>query len=216
MEITFLGHSSFKIKTKTATLVTDPYNSESVGLIYPKTEADIVTISHEHKDHNDISKIDKAPFIINGAGEYEIKDVLIYGIPAYHDSQEGKERGKITVYTIEAEGLRLCHLGDLGHKLTPKQLEQVNGVDVLFIPVGGVYTIDAKGALEVVSQIEPKIVIPMHYQEKGLNPAIFEKLAPVDDFLKQVGEEVAPVPKLVVTQDKLPEERQIVVLERRG
>ncbi|MDP3955227.1 MAG: MBL fold metallo-hydrolase, partial [bacterium] len=118
MEITRLGHASFKIKTKNAILITDPFDSTAVGLPYPKVEADIVTISHEHKDHNDISKIDGDPFVINGAGEYEVKDVMIFGIPAYHDSHEGKERGKITIYTIETEGLRLCHLGDLGHKLT--------------------------------------------------------------------------------------------------
>ncbi|MDZ4209651.1 MAG: MBL fold metallo-hydrolase [Candidatus Curtissbacteria bacterium] len=217
MEINFIGHSSFKIRGKNVTIICDPFDKESVGFSYPKTEADIVTISHEHQDHKGgLSQIEGNPFVIEGPGEYEIKDVSIFGVPAFHDNSNGQERGKNTIYTYEVEGLRLCHLGDLGHKLSSSTLEELNGVDILFLPVGGNYTLDPKLASEVASQIEPKVTIPMHYQEEGMKPESFAKLAPVTAFLKEIGEQVAPVPKLVITRDKMPEERQIVVLERRG
>lgn len=216
MEIAYLGHSSFKIRPKNVTLVTDPFNSESVGLPFPKVEADIVTVSHNHEDHNQTGQVGGNPFIISGPGEYEVKEVLIFGLASFHDSSRGSARGKNTIYLIEAEGMRLCHLGDLGHKLDAEQLEEINGVDVLFLPVGGVYTLDPAEASAVVSQIEPKIVIPMHFQVKGLNPAVYGKLATAEDFLKEMGEKAEILSKLVINREKLPEERQIIILERKG
>lgn len=216
MEITYLGHASFKIRGKNVTVVTDPFRKESVGFSFPKLEADMVTVSHEHQDHNAVEEVGGNPFVILGPGEYEVKEVMVIGVSCFHDAAEGSQRGKNTAYVIQMENLSLCHLGDLGHKLTAGQLEELNGVDLLFVPVGGVYTLGPEEAVSVVAQIEPKVVIPMHYKTEGMNP-LFKNLSQVSDFLKAAGEEEAsPWPKLVIGSEKLPEERQIVVLERRG
>ena len=208
MDISWLGHSSFRIKGKYATLVTDPY-AASTGLKFPKTDCDIVTISHGHQDHNDLSKIGGEPKVVSGPGEYEIKEVSIFGIQTFHDDSLGKERGRNTVYSITMDGLHLCHLGDLGHKLTQDQLGEIGQVDILFTPVGGVYTIDAEAAVGAVSAIEPKIIIPMHYKVPGLA----YDLETVEAFVKEIGMEPTKVEKYNVNSDKLPEERQLVILE---
>lgn len=213
MEIIYLGHSSFRIKGKTVTVVTDPYLAESTGLKFPKgIEANIVTLSHAHDDHNQASLIGGAPKVISGPGEYEIAGVSIFGTASHHDNKQGEERGANTIYTMTIDGVNVCHLGDLGHKLTDDQLDQIGNVDLLFVPVGGVYTIDAGEANEVVTEIEPKIVIPMHYKVEGLK----YQLAPVEDFVKEIG--IAPVGdnKFTIMSDKIPEETQLVVLERRA
>lgn len=198
MDIYSLGHSSFKIKGKNATVVTDPYTE--------KSEADIVLVSHDHADHNVIEKISGEPFVVKGPGEYEVKGVTIIGLSTYHDSKKGEERGRNVVYKFTVDGLNCCHLGDLGHKLADSQVEDLGDVDILFVPVGGFYTIDAKIAAEVVAQIEPSIVIPMHY--KGDN------LEPVDKFLKEMGAEgVEKVTKFATSKDKLPENTTVVVIE---
>lgn len=160
----------------------DPYDP-SIGLKMPTIEADIVLSTHDHADHNNIKACGSA-FAITGPGEYEIKDISIQGISSFHDDVEGKERGKNTIYVIEAEGMKICHLGDLGQgELTTEQVSKIGNVDILLVPVGGVYTIDAKTAAKVVNQIEPRIVIPMHY----LLPNLKFKLDKVDDFLKEMG-----------------------------
>lgn len=208
MDISWLGHSSFRLKSRYATLITDPYAS-STGLKFPKTDCDIVTISHDHQDHNDVSRIGGAPKIVSGPGEYEIKEVLIFGTQTFHDESGGKERGLNTVYSITMEGIHLCHLGDLGHRLSQDTLGELGPIDILFIPVGGVYTIGSEQAVDVVGAIEPKVVIPMHYRVAGLA----YDLEPVDKFVKEIGMEPVKMDKLSVTSDKLPEERQLVVLE---
>ena len=207
MEITYLGHSCFKLKGKAATVVTDPFLA--------KCEADIVTVSHSHADHNQLSKVSGSPFVIDGGGEYEVKGISVIGVASWHDDKEGAQRGPNTIYVIEIDGLRVCHLGDLGHKLSDTQLEEIGSVDVVLVPVGGEYTIDAKQAGEVVKQLDPWITIPMHYQQPGLDKAAFGKLAGVDAFLTEMGKDVTPVSKLVLTRDKLPQELQVVVLERK-
>lgn len=215
MQITYLGHSCFKIKTKEITILTDPYDSY-LGFAMPKAEAKIVTVSHDHKDHSYTKAVEGSPFIIQAPGEYEIANISIFGTRTYHDQAKGKERGLNTIYTIRIEETSLCHLGDLGHKLTDKQLEEVNGVDVLFIPVGGIYTLDPKEAMEVISQIEPKIVIPMHYKTKDHHAKAFGQLATLDDFLKEAGApEVKKEAKLVVSKASLPEETEIFCLLRK-
>lgn len=216
MEISYLGHSSFKIRGKTATLVTDPYSPEMTDLKFPKVGSDIVTISHQHEDHNKKELIQGLPFIISGPGEYEVKGVFIFGISSFHDSSEGSERGPNTIYLIEIEGLRICHLGDLGHKLSDLKLQELNGVDILFIPVGGIFTIGPRQASEVIAQLEPKIVIPMHYNFPGLNMAVFGKMSSLEDFLREMGEKGQYLPKLQITRDRLPEEMQIIILERKN
>ena len=149
-----------------------------------------------------------------GPGEYEADGVDVTGVATFHDNKEGAERGKNTMYKIDIDGVTILHCGDLGHKLTEEQVEFIDNVDVLLVPTGGFYTIDASQAAEVVTQLEPNIVIPMHYQREGLNQKIFGNLASVSAFLKAVGQEnVVSSPKLKVTKDSLPQETQVVILE---
>ncbi|MFH1894846.1 MAG: MBL fold metallo-hydrolase [Patescibacteria group bacterium] len=215
MNIIWKGQSCFQIttqKTKTPVNITiDPFSPE-IGLKPPTGAADIVLVTHDHKDHNNVKAVAGEPLVISGPGEYEIKNVYMLGIPSWHDSSEGKERGQNTIYVIDAEGLRVCHLGDLGQKeLTGGQLEKIGQVDILMIPVGGNFTISEKEAQKIMSQIEPKITIPMHYSI----PKLKVKLDGVDKFLKSLGiKAMKPEPKLSVKKkDILPEEAKIVVLE---
>jgi L-ascorbate metabolism protein UlaG (beta-lactamase superfamily) len=148
--------------------------------------------------------------VITGPGEYEIKGVLIIGIATFHDSDGGKVRGKNTVYLIEIDGITVCHLGDLGHVLTTEQVEEVDDVDVLLLPVGGGSTINASTAAEVIRLIEPKVVIPMHYK----TPAVKRELAPVESFMKEMGiERPASQPKLSLNPSSLPASTQVYLLE---
>lgn len=209
MEISYLGHSSFKIRSREATLVCDPYDSSMVGLKFPKIDADIVTVSHNHNDHNQTKLVGGNPKIVSGPGEYEIKGISIFGIPSFHDKKRGAERGSNTIYTIRMEGINLCHLGDLGEKLSEEQAGEIGSVDILFIPVGGVYTIDQGEAAEIVSVIDPRVVIPMHYKTAD---AKMTELADVSEFVKSIGLEPQKFDKYVVSQDKLPEERTLVIL----
>lgn len=206
MDITPLGHSSFKIRGKTATIVCDPYDSAMVGMKFPKhTTADIVTISHHHKDHDMASVVEGSPFVVDGPGEYEIKGVGIIGERTFHDTKNGSQRGTNTMYRMDVDGVIIVHAGDLGHSLSGEAVDSLDGVDILMIPVGGFYTIGPKEAAAVVSEVEPTIVIPMHY---GKAP-----LLPVSDFLKEMGKEgISPVPKLTITKEKFPGELTVVVL----
>ncbi|MFH1423605.1 MAG: MBL fold metallo-hydrolase [Candidatus Nealsonbacteria bacterium] len=214
MHIIWHGQSFFQIQTSLSkgeqtTLVIDPFD-ETTGLKVPSVAADILLITHDHHDHNNKKAIKGQPFLIDGPGEYEVKEVFIQGIPSFHDEEGGKKRGSNTIYTMELEEMRLCHLGDFGQKeLTEDQLELIGDIDVLMIPVGGEFTIDAKGATHVISQIEPKIVIPMHYAL----PKLKTKLDEVDKFLKEIGKKsVVPQPKLLIKKKDLPLETQVVVL----
>jgi len=216
MQIFWKGQSNFQIitsrgKGSEVKIVIDPFDPE-IGLRPASTEADILLVTHNHKDHNNVQSIKGSPFLIEGPGEYDIKDVFIQGISAFHDKSQGKERGEVTLYTIEAEDIRLCHLGDLGQKeLTSDQLEEIGEIDILMIPVGGGPTIDATEAAKIISQIEPKIAIPMHYLVHKLKI----KLDSLDKFLKVMGHKtIEPQNKLTVKKKDLPEEEtQIVVLE---
>src|SRR4030042_2227494 len=208
MVISYLGHSCFKLEGKEnpAVLITDPFNQD-YGLKVPKMTADIVTVSHFHKDHantSDVKGIDAvAPFVITLPGEYEIKGVLIYGIPSYHDKKMGAERGDNTIFRIEMDGKSFAHLGALGHILSSETLEKLEGVDILLVPIGGVYTINAKEASEIISQIEPRIVIPMHYKVKGLSLDI----DPADPFLKEMGAGKTEITnKLKISKKDLPQD----------
>lgn len=216
MNILWKGQACFQItaqpsKNSQVRFVIDPY-SEEIGLKLPKMEADIVLVSHSHYDHNNVKAISGSPFIISGPGEYEVKDILVQGIHSWHDEKQGAERGPNTIYTIEAEEMRLCHLGDFGQKeLSPEQLEKIGQVDILMIPVGGVYTIDVKGALKAMSQIEPKVTLPMHYAL----PKLKIKLEGPDKFLKAVGvKSLSPESKLSIKKkDLLQDEAKIVLLK---
>lgn len=209
MEINWLGHSCFKLKGKQATLITDPYSSET-GYSLGKQTADVVTVSHRHPGHSYIEGIGGNPRAITGPGEYEISDLLIIGIATYHDSNKGKERGKNTIYLVEMDEVTICHLGDLGSLLTEGQVEELGNIDILLLPVGGVSTIGAVQAAAVTRQLEPKIVIPMHYG----TPALSRELDPVDKFLKEIGaHDITPQAKLNITKANLPPTMQTILLE---
>lgn len=212
MIITSLGHSCFKLQDKIGsggvTLITDPYDKET-GLKLPSLEADIVTISHDHHDHNNLEAIKGKPFIIDSAGEYDTKGILVEGIDSYHDEEAGKLRGDNTIYRIEIEDISIVHLGDLGHILDNSQLEKLVGTDILLIPVGGKFTLDAHKAVEVISQIEPRIVIPMHYKTEGLN---VDGLDSVEKFIKELGIEAHYEEKLKITKKELPQEDMELVI----
>lgn len=216
MDITFLGHSSFRLKGKTATVVTDPFDPEVVGLKFPKVTADIVTVSHQHEDHNQADLVKGVKRLVSGPGEYEIMGVSIIGIPTFHDEKKGAKRGKNTIYVYEMDGLRLVHLGDLGHKLHEKILEKIGDIDILMVPVGGEYTIGPTEAVEVARAIEPKIVIPMHYQMPGLNPATFTKLSSTKPFLAEIGLLVEKTDKLSVKKENIGEESKVILLEKKN
>ncbi len=230
MKLTWAGQSCFQIsvsngKDHSADIVIDPFD-EKIGLKLPNFSADILLVTHNHSDHNNIKVVKDNPFLIENPGEYEIKGVFVQGIPSFHDDKEGKERGKNTIYIIEAEDMRFCHLGDFGQKqLTDEQLESIGKVDVLMIPVGGTFTIDSSEASKVIGQIEPKIVIPMHYQlsrsqgDRGSSissgPKLKIELDGVEKFLKVMGKNsIVPQEKLVVKTSTLPKEgaMEIVVL----
>jgi len=221
MDIIPLGHSAFKLKGKQTTVICDPYDPEMVGLKLPKNhlKAHIVTVSHEHPDHNYTKLIERedeglAVLIFSEPGEYEARGVEVTGIATFHDASEGRERGTNTVFRITVDGVHIVHCGDLGVQLTEVQLEQIGDCDILLIPVGGHFTIGPADAVKVVNALEPGIVIPMHYKRTGLNEKNFAPLVPVSEFLKEIGKEaVVAQPKLSVTKDKLPEETQVVVLE---
>ena len=209
VEITWLGHSCFRIKGSHVSIITDPYPPD-LGYSLGKPADRIVTVSHQHPSHNFIQGVGGEPKSVEGPGEYEISGVLIIGVTTFHDDEKGSVRGKNTVYLMEVDGVSVCHLGDLGHALTTEQTEEIGDVDVLLLPVGGISTIDATVAAEVIRQLEPQAVIPMHYK----TPAISRQLDPVEKFLKEMGiEKMEPRPKLSITKSTLPTSTQVFLLD---
>lgn len=219
MDISYLGHSSFRIKTKTGAVVTDPF-SKSSGLTPPSVNADIVTVSHQHDDHNSLKGVSGTtrrpqPFVISEPGEYEVEGISIFGYPTFHDETKGEERGENVIYLIQAEGLRLLHLGDLGHPLSASLIEELGSIDILMVPVGGVYTIGVKEALEVIDSISPSMVIPMHYRTEK-HSAQFDNLATLKDFKDAAELEARLVEDNKLKVDKLSlteTDMEIVVFE---
>ena len=208
MDISWLGHSCFRIRGSHAIVITDPY-SPSLGYSLGKPTARIVTVSHQHPGHSYVQGIGGEPRLVTGPGEYEISGVLIIGIATFHDGERGRKRGRNTAYLMEVDEVSVCHLGDLGHVLTTEQVEELDNVDILLLPVGGVSTINAPMAAEVVRQLEPKVVVPMHYKTEALN----QELEPVERFLKEMGvKEVNSQPKLFFTKPSLPVTMQVFLL----
>ena len=201
MIITWYGQACFKIQSGDKALVIDPF-VKKIGLTPPNIQADIVFVTHEHFDHSNIKAIKGDYFLINGPGEYEIKGIKARGIASFHDDEKGVKRGLNTLYLIEFEEIRILHMGDFGQSaLNDKQLEAIGRVDVLMIPVGGFFTIDAKQAVTIMNVLTPKIVIPMHYKIPKL---AISQVEGVDSFLKELGEEDAKAEeKLVVKQKDL-------------
>ncbi len=209
MEIDWFGHACFRLRGRDGTVITDPYSKE-IGLSLPRPRADILTISHAHPGHSNGEGVKGDPRILDGPGEYEIKNIFVTGIPTAHDKKGGKDRGRNTVYAIELDGLTICHLGDLGHVPNQAQAEAFGNVNVLLLPVGGGSTIGASEAAEVVSLLEPQIVIPMHF----MLPDLTFKLDSPAKFFKQLGiKPPDPLPSLKVTRDSLPSETQVILLE---
>lgn len=217
MDIYWGGQAFFKIKGKNASVIIDPFDPEFTGLKSPKDlTADMVLLSHDHQDHNCSSLVTTQsgarPMVFADCGEYEVGGIVATGISSFHDNTQGLERGKNIIYHLMVDGLNIVHLGDLGQsKLTEEQISEIGSIDILLIPVGSIYTIDAKTAAGIVSQLEPKITIPMHYKIEGLK---FE-LEGCEQFLKEMGAESAvPLPKLTISKDKLPEEPVVIVLSK--
>lgn len=212
MEITYIGHSCFKIKGKDLEIVIDPYDPSMLGYKLPKLSADVVLSTHSHGDHNYLEGVNGYKLAVTTPGEYEINGVYIEGISTFHDDKDGKERGKNTIFQISIDNMNILHLGDLGHQLSKDTLEKILDIDVLLIPVGGFYTIDAETATEVISEIEPGIVIPMHFQEDSVTP-VTKEMAPLKKFLEEMGaENVKKLEKLKITKSDIPEETETIVL----
>ena len=209
MEITWLGHSCFRIKGKDAIVITDPCHP-SLGYTLGKLQADIVTLSHFHPGHSYSEAITSEFKEIRGPGEYELKGIFITGIATFHDSEQGNKLGRNTVYVLEMDGMTLCHMGDLGHLPASQLMEAIGDVDVLFLPVGGVSTIAGSTAAEIVRHLSPKIVIPMHYKTS----AEVKDFEPVDRFLKELSiKEMVSQPKLSINRSTLPTSTQVTILD---
>jgi L-ascorbate metabolism protein UlaG (beta-lactamase superfamily) len=208
VDITWLGHSCFRIRSSQAIIITDPFPPD-IGYTLGKQTADIVTVSHPHPSHSFNEGIKEGYHLVKGPGEYEISGILILGLSTYHDAIKGQAKGKNTVYLMEVDGMALCHLGDIGHVLGDEDIEELGNVDILMIPVGGASTINSSMAAETVRKLDPKVVIPMHYK----TPQTTRDLEPVDNFLKEMGlTQVEPRPKFTVSKSNLPISLQVVLL----
>lgn len=208
MKIQFHGHANFSVEEGDFTVVTDPFN-EDIGLQVPKLSGSVVTISQMHPHHNNVDALEEKPKVFSWPGEYETAGVHFKGISSFHNAKEDEEQKANTIFLMNIKGIRLCHLGDLGTKLTPEQLEQVGDVDILFVPVGGKDTIDAKKAKEVIEQIEPRVVIPMVYHTEGSKVGL-SNLAP---FLSEMGaQNVEPVTEFNLKKSELPDDNSKVVV----
>ena len=212
MGIIWYGHSCFRLKDRNTTIVTDPYD-KTLGLVLPRTRADIVTVSNPAPHHSYVAGIKGDFHLVDQPGEYEIGGTFINGIRMISAKKNDKsERPENNVFVFYMDDLAICHLGDLTHVPTQSQVEEMGNIDVLMIPVAGKNALSATQAAEVISLIEPYVVIPMHYQVPGLNVV----LEPVSKFLKEMGAaNIDPVNALKLTQSGLPEETQIVLLELR-
>jgi L-ascorbate metabolism protein UlaG (beta-lactamase superfamily) len=215
MKIKWYGHSAFLITSDEGIkIIMDPYEPGAFGgqLSYGKIkdQADIVITSHDHGDHNYTKDLPGTPQIVKESGSKTIKGISIKGIPTYHDLSKGSERGTNTVFTLEIDNIQLCHLGDLGHLLSDKELAEIGPVDILLIPVGGFFTIDPKEATQVADQIKPKILIPMHFKTAKCGFPI----APVEDFLKgKVNTKRPKTSEINFDKKNLPQQMEVVVLE---
>ena len=215
MRIKWYGHAAFLITSAEGVkIVTDPYESGAFGgqLSYGKIkdQVDIAVVSHDHADHNDAKSLPGSPRVVQGPGTKTVKGITFKGVSTYHDPSKGSERGTNTVFTFSVDGIQVCHLGDLGHVLSEKELAEIGPVDILFIPVGGYFTIDPKEATRVAEQIQPKVLIPMHFKtEKCAFP-----IAPVEDFLKGKAKPKRPnANEVAFDKATLPQQMEIVVLE---
>lgn len=215
MDITWYGLSCFRIREGGTTVICDPYD-RAVGLSLPKLKADIVTISHDRPGHSAADRIAGDAKVLRGPGEYEVKNVFVSALATYHRKKKGETSERNIAYFFEFGDLTIGHLGDLGEVPLQSAIEELNvgEVDVLLIPVGGGETLDPARAVEVISMLEPRLVIPMHYQHDGLESTLGERLEPVEKFLKEFGSSAPePVELLKISKSSLPEETQVVLLK---
>ena len=218
MLMEWIGHSCFYLTTKDGkTIIIDPYDN-TIGLKVATKPADIVLITHDHFDHRNQEYIDALPkesTVIEKEGSYEVDGVKITGIPVFHDEEQGKQRGIVITYVIETDGMRLLHMGDVGAMPEPAYFDKIGKIDILMIPVGGFYTVDAKGALNIMDIIHANITIPMHYLTGTLN---MTELASAHDFLARASSREYDVSRLGggvfdITADNLKKRNRIVVME---
>ncbi len=182
MKINYLGHSSFLLESSGGTkIVTDPYGD--VGLVFPRVTADGVTVSHAHFDHSNVAAVGGDPVVFDKAGQYQVGDVSLWATECFHDDERGAKRGKNLIFFYEIDGIKICHLGDLGENFSKELCQKIRPVDLLLIPVGGNYTIDAFEAKKFIGEIAPKIAVPMHYRVPGLTVDV----ASPEVFLAQFG-----------------------------
>lgn len=207
MKIVYRGHASFIIETSGKTIITDPY-SGNYGYPIKPVKADIVTVSHDHGDHNAVETIQGQPLVVKGPFVNEVEGINFYGFQSFHDRSQGRQRGRNTIFKIKSEGLRIVHLGDLGVPLTPAQVDEIGPVDILMVPVGGTYTVDAAEAREVVDSLHPKIVIPMHYK----NAYSTLNIDKVDKFIAAY-KKVEQLPSLQIQSTDLSDKQRVVVLD---
>lgn len=208
MRVQWQGHASFIIETQGKRIITDPPDKKYGYQAYSR-EVDIATVSHEHADHNAVHNLQGSPRVIKGAGSFTLDGITIKGIDSFHDKYQGKKRGSNTMYRISSEGLNLLHLGDLGQQeLTKGQLAEIGEVDILLIPVGGVYTIDAKEALTIVKQVNPRIIIPMHFKTAHVTI----DLGPVEAFTCQF-ERCVKKADLELNKQDLSSEPLVIILD---
>jgi L-ascorbate metabolism protein UlaG (beta-lactamase superfamily) len=217
MDIFYLGHSAFRLKGKSQTVLIDPFDPEMVGIKLAKQEANIVLVSHDHPDHSATADIEGNPKIVQYPGEYEIGGVSIVGFQTFHDDESGAKRGKNIVYLVEIDGVKVLHCGDLGHTLKKGMLDDIGVIDVLLVPVGGEYTIGPKEAVEVIKSITPRIVIPMHYKTDEHKKDTFEKVLPLESFIEESGMSGETMPKLTIKKAEgqgEQEQEKLVILEK--
>jgi L-ascorbate metabolism protein UlaG (beta-lactamase superfamily) len=207
MFLRWLGHSCFLCEGSGVRLVTDPFDAK-VGYPLPDVDADIVTVSHGHFDHNAVGVVGGQPVVLDQPGRHQAQGLTVEGWSTFHDLTQGKERGKNIIFTWQMDDLRICHLGDLGHLLDPETVRSIGRVDILMTPVGGVFTIDADGAEDVVAQLQPRLILPMHYR----TPALKFELATLDDFIRRFND-VRRAPDLELKTDDLPTSQRVVIME---
>jgi L-ascorbate metabolism protein UlaG (beta-lactamase superfamily) len=211
MELTWLGHSCFRLRGRDLTILTDPFDA-GLGLTLGKVAADVVTVSHDEPNHNAVSAIDGAPRVVAGPGEYELAGVMITGVATPRPEGQSSDAPRNTAYLFALDDVTICHLGDLAAPLRSDQVSVVKDADVLLVPVGGHCTIDGARAAEIVAQVEPKLVVPMHY----LMPGVRLELDPVDRFCREIGAtELTPQARLTVTRSSLPDQLTVALLDPR-
>lgn len=210
MEITWLGHSSLKIQSGDATLITDPYD-RSLGVSMSRNSADIVTISHDHPHHSSVDEVGGNPRVLKGPGEYEIGSFYIRGIGTKRGELSHGPRQVNTIYSIRCEGLSVCHLGDLNDSLPARVADDLSKTDIVIVPAGGVCTLGVDRVVSLINLIGPRMVIPVHYGTDESNV----ELGPLTSFLSEIGaSETSPVNRLSVNTTNLPRDLRVVVFNR--